>query len=455
MSHQDVLDLTSLEAYRRSCLELARRRLSGFSSIKEIAAAEHELNAYPGLDWLEEPREVRLFDEEDLSAELLAKAKQTVLNGGLFTEHTAAGEATRLKLGTKFLLHPAQDLTVDGVAALMSGQLRRPVSVEEVREALETDPADLLPLSLGWRHMLQLAYDIHDLAVQVGRDPQEVLGRQKLLIVLNEKTAEQILKEFVQARLFGFPRRGVFFMVQPLFYGIDLRDGRFFYQTASRKRLHNHGQLVMQETMDDQIFTLGASGERVYLKAAQYRDILDAAADKLSYNIEDLGYLTGAIDWPSLAQALQLGNEGYAMVMEIVANNPKRPQKGALPAFDPDLGRDVMIESFQLMGRPNRELKYLNKNFNHFPSPLTSWEALKAKKLPMLLAVKEGYLYFQPVQGDINFLVKTAFVRRREVRPISAWKSASNTPAAINAMARQDRQPGFQRFVEGVLGRKL
>jgi hypothetical protein len=114
-----------------------------------------------------------------------------------------------------------------------------------------------------------------------------------------------------------------------------------------------------------------------------------------------------------------------------------------------------MIESFQLMGRPNRELKYLNKNFNHFPSPLTSWEALKAKKLPMLLAVKEGYLYFQPVQGDINFLVKTAFVRRREVRPISAWKSASNTPAAINAMARQDRQPGFQRFVEGVLGRKL
>jgi hypothetical protein len=455
MSRQDLLDLTSLEAYRRSCLELAGHRLSRFSSMKEIAAAEHRLNAYPGLDRLEEPRDVRLFDDEGLSAQALAVARQAVLDGRLFTEHTAAGEATRLKLGTKFLLNPAKDLTVDQIAALISEQLSHAASAEEVRKGLATEPADLLPLSLGWRHMLQLSYDIHELSVESGREAQEVLGRQKLLVVLNEKTAEQILKEFVQARFFGFSRRGVLFMIQPMFYGIDLKDGRFFYQTASRKRLHNHGQLVMQETMDDQIFTLGASGDRNYLKAAQYGDILDAAADKLSYNIEDLRYLTGAIDWPSLAEALQLGNDGYAMVMEIVANNPKRPQKGALPAFDPDPGRNVMIESFQLMGMPNRELKYLNKNFNHFPSPRISWEALKEKKLFMPLAVKEGYLYFQPVQGDINFLVKTAFVRRREVRPISAWKSVSDTPAAINAMARQDRQPGFKEFVEGVLGRRL
>jgi len=454
MNDQDLLDLTSLETYGRSCLELAQRRLSEFGSIEEIAEAEERLNAYPRLNRLEEPRDVQLFDE-DVSAEALARAKQTVLEGRLFTEHTAAGEATRLKLGTKFLIHPVQDLPVDRIAALISGELDRTVSSAEVREELDVEPSGLLPLSLGWRHMLQLSYDIHNLAQEAGLNPGEVLARQRLLVVLNEKTAEQILREFIQARFFGFSGQGVLFMIQPAFHGIGLKDGRFFFDAASKKRLHNHGQLVMQETMDNQIFRLAASGNRVPLPAAEYAAILEASDDKLSYNIEDLGYLTGAIDWPSLAEALRLGREGYAMVMEIVANNPDKPQKGALPAFDLELNRNVMIESFQLMGMPNRDLKYLNKNFNHFPSPKKSWQALREKKLPMPVTVKDGYLYFQPIQGDINFLVKTAFVQRRVVRPIRAWKSASNTPAALNAMAAQDRQPGFSDFAQRVLEQKL
>ena len=452
MTDEVKLDLTSLESYRQSCLELARHRLSAFKSISEIAEAENDLNAYPNLDRLQDPKEIFILEDDKISPSDMAEARQTVIDGRLFCEHTAAGEATRLKLGTKFLINPARDLSVEKIASMISGEEGREVTPEEVAGQMEVEPSRLLPLSLGWRHMLQIAFEISNLARDSGLDSAAVLAQQKMLVVLNEKTAEQIVAEFDSAHFFGFDRANVFFMVQPSFPGINLRDGRFFYDPSSPKRLHNHGQLVMQETMDNQIFHLDTSGRRLYLKAAEFEEFLNTVTDKISYNIEDLSYLNNAIDWPGLAFALKLGTQGYHMVMEIVANNPEHPQKGALAAFDPVLNRDVMIESFQLKGIANEDIRYMNKNFNHFPDPRSSWEALKKHGLPMPIAVKGGFLYFQPVQGDINFLVKTAFVRRKKLKPISAWKSAANTPAAVNAMWAQDNQPGFKDFIKGVLG---
>ena len=140
------------------------------------------------------------------------------------------------------------------------------------------------------------------------------------------------------------------------------------------------------------------------------------------------------------------------MVMEIVANNPDKPIKGGMAAYDPVLQRNVMIESFQLKGMANEEISFLNKNFNHYTQPLVSWQALKEHGLPMPVVVKKGYLYFQAVQGDINFLVPTAFVRRKVLKPIRAWKSAANTIEAVNAMAAQEAQPGFGDFMRARLG---
>jgi len=60
--------------------------------------------------------------------------------------------------------------------------------------------------------------------------------------------------------------------------------------------------------------------------------------------------------------------------------------------------------------------------------------------------VKEGFLYFQPVQGDINFLVKTAYFRRQELKPIRNLKNLAALPLAVNRCAAQARQPGFGEF---------
>ena len=60
------------------------------------------------------------------------------------------------------------------------------------------------------------------------------------------------------------------------------------------------------------------------------------------------------------------------------------------------------------------------------------------------------YIYFEPVQGDMNFLVKTAFIMRKELKAISNWKSPATTPATLKAMKLQDKQIGFKELAQNL-----
>ena len=59
------------------------------------------------------------------------------------------------------------------------------------------------------------------------------------------------------------------------------------------------------------------------------------------------------------------------------------------------------------------------------------------------------------MQGDVNFLVPTAFLRRLRFKPIHAWKAAVHTPEALTAMADQDQRPGFAAWAAGLTGLAL
>jgi hypothetical protein len=436
--------------YIDSCIALAQEKLGYFSSMGEIASREREINRYPRLEALEEPRQIQVLAEDRRAAARLARAKAAVLNGEILFEHAAAGEGTRLMLGSKYFLNIAQELLLDRIAHLMSLESGDLVLPETLAERLDCRPRDLLPLALGTRHMLQLAFDLSALAREVGDSPREVLGRQHLLIVVAGDMVAHIEKEFYQWHFFGFDPSQVCFMVQESFHGLNLKAGRFFYDRQSPRHLHNHGQMVLQQAMDYQLFSLAGDHprEKTYHSKAGVRDWLHRFSDKISYNIEDLDYLTGSLDLAGLGLALELGDQDYHMVMEVVANNPLKPQKGGMLAWDPELGRDVMIESFQLGDISYQDIRYLNRNFNHYPRPWVSWERVGEDGLPLPVAVKDGFLYFQPVQGDINFLVDTAFFRRVEMRPIRNLKSPATLPLAVNRMCAQDRQPGFRDFVQ-------
>ncbi|MCL4503380.1 MAG: hypothetical protein M1438_16265, partial [Deltaproteobacteria bacterium] len=321
--------------------------MSQFSSIAEIAALERSLNRYPRLELLEAPRQILVL-EDGAAADRLSRAQAAVLQGEVLFEHAAAGEGTRLMLGPKYFLNLSQDLSIERLAHFLSQESGQMVTPEAVAADLEVPPEKLLPLSLGTRHMLQLAFDLTNLARELGESPTEVLGRQHLLIIISSEMLAHLEKEFYQWHFFGFNPRQVYFMVQESFHGLNLQDGKFFYDRQSPRRLHNHGQMAIQQTMDRQIFSLSQEHprEKHFCSRAAVGDWLQGFADKISYNIEDLDYLTGSLDFAGLGLALELGQRGYNMIMEVVANNPKKPQKGGMLAWDPELSRDVMVESF-------------------------------------------------------------------------------------------------------------
>jgi hypothetical protein len=209
--------------------------------------------------------------------------------------------------------------------------------------------------------MLQLSFDLTRLSFEIGESPRKVLGRQHLLIVIPRKIFSRIKKEFYKWHFFGFNPYHVFFMIQESFHGLNLSNGKFIYDRESPRHLHNHGQMVMQQTMDRQLFTLVGDQhrDREFLSIDSVKHWLQGFTNKISYNIEDLDYLTGSLDFDSLGLALDLRDKGYNMVMEVGTNNPLKPVKGGMLAWDPELARDVMIESFQLGNLDIKEIKYL------------------------------------------------------------------------------------------------
>ena len=152
-------------------------------------------------------------------------------------------------LGSKYFLDISKEITVERTAHLMSQEAGQVIAPQEMAAQLDCLPQELLPLSLGARHMLQLAFDVQNLAREdLGESPREVLGRQHLLVVVGREMLAHVEKDFYQWHFFGFNPAQVYFMVQESFHGLNLKGGKFFYDVNSPRRLHNHGQMVMQQT---------------------------------------------------------------------------------------------------------------------------------------------------------------------------------------------------------------
>ena len=285
------------ESYIKYCLKAAKDKLSFYDSILKIEEDIANINVYENLDQLKEPENIYVLDEKILIDSDFEKAVNCVLEGRLFSEHAAAGEATRLGFGPKYLINIARDLPIKKIAEIISEEKGYSILAKDILKEAGCMPEQLLSLSLGTRHMLQFSFDIYNLAIRYGYDPAQVLSRQKLLVVVNEISADKIINDFVSNRFFGLERHNVLFIVQKAYHGINLVDGSFVYDEKSPRRLHNHGQMVIQQTMDEQIFRIDEKGKRKFLKSFDFGEILKEMDDKISYNIDDLDYLTGAIDF--------------------------------------------------------------------------------------------------------------------------------------------------------------
>ncbi|MDR0621857.1 MAG: hypothetical protein LBJ61_08280, partial [Deltaproteobacteria bacterium] len=303
----------------------------------------------------------------------------------------------------------------------------------------------LRPVSLGLRHLLQPILEISQLAEEAGLDPAAVLKAQTFLIVGAEERIEAMAAEAVGVLSKVLPLENVWLMAQPSFHGLDKKPGgQWAFDPSSPKRLHNHGHMAMQKAMDRQVYRLDESGKRHYFSREDFHQRLADFEDLISNNIEDLDYLNNAVDLNVLGLAVRLGRSGYGMMMEINLQNRQHPVKGGMCAHDPALERDVVIESFSLRNVPPKDIHYLNKNMNHYMRPAIVMDRLIDAGLGMPVVVYDDKVYFQPVQGDINFLVKTAYFTRAQDKELNSLKYPSDIPAALAAMAVQDKNPRFE-----------
>lgn len=451
-------DLSTNTAFRRSMPPIVRAELKRFYGpaytsidIAHVTRDQIGIRAYPNLahlDFSAAAGHIQTIGPTTINESMRSEARQVKVAGEELVEHSAGGDATRLGMGSKFLLTP-QALA----RAIEIHNLTNPTAQFQLdRSAL----ARTSPLSLGARHMFQTTFDLIAAAARVGRPIEDALKSQRALITLNPKTAIEIIREFVKYDFFGLPSENVFFMIDNVFPGMSLDQGKVGYEQRATMNLYNHGQMVMQEAVDQQIFTVSfikTTGDirMRYLSSDEFGQVLKAMANKVSYPIEDNDYLTRSFDPNGLAVALQLGRAGNRMIVEVSKQKEDNPQKGGFVAFDRLLERCVLIESDSggtVVDNSNRaslaRIRYLNRNFNMFPSPFEVWDQLRQKGLPYPhLTVKEGSLYLQIPQGDQNFLVRTAFIQNENARPINNLKEIQDAPRTLRAMFDQDSQKDF------------
>lgn len=458
----------SMKLYRQAILAKLQKQLRqhygermGSLTMADIARDQIALRAHLKLDRCDMQAAgqfIRVVRPEGVSPELLEEAENLKLRGGEVIEDAAAGEATRLGLGTKYLLTPDRL-----VQALMAHNERVRTAEPQKMIEIPSYAQGVAPISVGVRHKLQLTYDLTQLAVspQFGfaRNPGDVLRSQLTLTILNEETAEQILRDTVKLHYFGLLPQNTLFMVQRKAPGMSIADGSLFFDQTSEYRLWNHLDMKAQQTLSDQIFWVRfnpGSGEltRNYLAPGAFQEILALRQNLVSYPVEDIDFLTGAVNLPNLAMALEMAREGVTMTMEVVGQK-EPPQTGGFFTFDPILGKVVCIESdaggsVVVNADPAslRRILWLNKNFNNFPDPAKAFMeafkfALGESRIPLHPVVKGGHLYIQPPQGNLNLELNMSPTRVEPFNPIRNLKVLEDGPRTFAAMKAQDEQPGF------------
>lgn len=428
------------------------------------------INQYPNLNSLYyEPQKGQLTDIPNI---VLSQEKERIAaligNGLSITRHDAAGSGTRLGLGSKYFLTPKQLVK----AAYRSKNPEVIAEMDALREKLKSecdlkgDPFNnILPISFGNRHMLQHAINTKSIAESSGQDPKRLIKSAINFVVIGQKSAFDIIDEFQENNFFGFSPDNTLFFIQKTHHGFSLsKDGDFRYDTKTPQHLYDHGAIDLESIVGDQIFKIGNNGGRFnFLKRSEYFDILKKTEHMVSYNIADSHFIYSPPDYQGFSAALRLGEEkAYRMIMEVVGQKKDYPQEGGFLAEDRNLDRTVMLESGQngisihdgdASIKFLRAIKFLNRNVNHLIHPYEAIDALIKDSIPIQLTAIDGHLYPQLKQGAKNFILPTGFVKRVNMTPIQSLKTISDIPETLGSMIRQDRQRGFEEFVQAVLVR--
>jgi hypothetical protein len=138
--NNSVINNRPFDHYISSCISIAKNKLYNYSSIKEIAAHEKEINRYPRLERLSPPKQIFILDFNNKTTNQVSRAVSSVARGEILFEHAAAGEGTRLMLGPKYFLNIARDFSVKKITHLLSKAVGKLIDSNELEAQLDCSP---------------------------------------------------------------------------------------------------------------------------------------------------------------------------------------------------------------------------------------------------------------------------------------------------------------------------
>ena len=420
---------------------------------------------------------------------LVAQTIERILCGEVMWEHMIGGKATRMKIDKeKFTLSPHdlverykafyQEAQEESQRTGIAHNLPEPSSLR-LPDDLGLKNSDLF----GIRHMLAFAHNIKRLADETGMVGwEEALSRQTIFLIANEKIIPTILELFKDFGYFGLDPENIYFMATKNYDVLVLTEGGELITQSAKDYIHNHGVARLETTEDNVWFTI-KEGERTPLSSDEVKEVYDAHVNLQSLNIEDLNYLTQAIDPHALTLALYGdmivgGDSKYHMMMDVVGQKKDNPQKGGVLAYDSNFieegkGRLVMIESFctyprffhyldRVAQEKWREINWLNLNMNNYPNPSRLFEMAKDEGLPVWLEMKGAGFRNESPQGDANYFLPTLYVARTErvgaedvPLTIMNLKNAADIPNGLRFMSKQQELPGFVDFTRQFVARGM
>jgi len=382
------------------------------------------------------------------------KARELLASGACVPHFLFSGAATRLGLGSVYFLDVSQlGLSLLGKTCALTEKQRATVR-KNLQEMPEPGQKALLEavsrwekknkeprcLGLGPRQLLE-----YRSLLPKGAHPQAVMH-------LPEAEADEVLEDLLENKFYGFPRDGIYFLIQPACHGYVFRGRGIGQDPASPALPAGHGYTLMQLFQDGVAFQVDGRGKRLPLEGSVYDALAAKGAQVMvSHRVNDLTQITPVVADPNrLSAALALMEDprdpakGSNVVVELVAN-PEN-QKGGFWKLDKSTGRKALAETLNLK-TPELDAfvsRLREPPYNAFRN-VYKFAALgrivREEGLTPFLRFRGGRMYPETVTGEATELEgmrPEAF--RAEGELIHDFKELKNLPEALDFVSAQDRR---------------
>jgi len=376
-----------------------------------------------------------------------------------------AGRATRMKLPPDFDRLGIAGLTRRILDELPEDESVMPVVDEPMAALIEQAAAGVMEtagdLSIIQRELRQLGYQFANL---IESTPEaevastDVLKNAVFVVVVNESNREAIARQLTAIRFAGLDAENVYLVEQSEAGGEEiLADGTLRWYEAQRWPEGHGDPLIAMAQSSTGVYRLAGEGEMSDLDEPLAKVLnKNGVKNTLFAQVNDLHLMEdiAAVErWKTALDAM--GESGSQMVMEMVANEVREKladgqevrQKGGATFVDRSgfvTMRDTVamkIKDLEEYSRP----EHISRMF--YIIEIDALGRLTEDSLPAYLNERKSsderaVLTREFYSGDASSKLNGRTMKQ-EPFGLSTFKTRPRTPTALEAMNRQDKQPGF------------